>query len=159
MLCEKCKNKPSTVFFTDEGGTNRSLCSVCAGEYVNQNKIITPETQSNQPFSPASHVVFAPQIKIPVLLNKESENEICSYCNTPLKNSAESGEFSCSNCAERILQMQKRTKPMPNSVRKKRERACHLHKLQKDLDALLKNEEYERAAQVRDKIREIQNAE
>lgn len=125
MLCEKCKNKKPTVFFTDADGKNRSLCASCASAYP---QALDTESGVSCP------VTFLPRpslssggLPVPCLDTHSTDDESI------------------------------RTR-MPRRIRAELELADRLCELRSSLDYSIKHEEYEKAAQIRDKIKKLSQA-
>lgn len=126
MLCEKCKNKKPTVFFTDSDGKNRSLCASCASAYPQ-----AVDTENSEISCPA---IFLPRPSL-------------SSCSLPAPCPSvqhDGGEG-----------MQAR---MPRRIRDGLELANRLSELRSSLEYSVKHEEYEKAAQIRDKIKKLSQA-
>ena len=146
MLCEKCKNKKPTVFFTDAGGINHSLCAVCASGF-NHAQAVTEDSTPEIIFSPYSLMLSNLSLKVPLPTN---QGLICEACKT-------SGEIRCVSCAEKILRERTSSpKRMPRRVRVERERMQSIDELKKRLEHSLAHEDYESAASLRDQIRKLQ---
>ena len=148
MLCEKCKNKKSTVFFTDAGGANHSLCAYCASSF-NHAQPITDERVPEVIFSPESLIVSNVSLKLPLPAEIGS---VCDICKS-------SGEIGCISCAEkRLKDSVNRSHRMPRRIRIEKERLQNIAELKKRLDKSLSHEDYEGAASLRDQIRKLQAA-
>ena len=148
MLCEKCKNKKPTVFFTDAGGVNHSLCAFCASTF-NQASAVTQSEAPEIIFSPECIAVSNLTLKLPTTADGEP---LCDACRV-------SGEVRCIPCAQKILKRSTdNEKRMPRRVRAEQKTAQSIAELKGQLSEALAGEDYESAAGIRDRIRKLQAA-
>ncbi len=157
MLCEKCKNKKPTVFFTDTGGVNHSLCAFCASSF-NSSPSVSDNTATDVLFSPESHIIHKPLISSQSSLFTD-KNFVCEACRTSSEQMIASGEFGCPVCAKSILEESSlRANKIPRRIRIEKERSRNISDLQRRLSEALSQENYEGAASLRDQIRKLQTA-
>lgn len=123
MLCEKCKNKKPTVFFTDADGKNRSLCAACAAA--------SPCAVSADGGNISCSISFLPRPSV-------SPCALPPPC--PVIPDSESPEAHIR---------------MPRRIRCELELADKLAELRSSLEYSIRHEEFEKAAQLRDKIKKL----
>ncbi len=155
MHCEKCKNKKPTVFFTDTGGINHSLCAFCASSFNNVSAV-SDDTPTDVLFSPESCIIHKPILssRISAFADKSF---MCEVCKSTYDQISSSGEFGCPVCARSILETNSLSKnKMPRRIRTEKERSHNIRELQRKLDESLSREDYEGAVTLRDQIRKLQ---
>lgn len=169
-MCEECQIRPATVHLTKIINGDKSqihLCEECAktkqiglGTGLN---LFGPE-DGNFSIGKLLSCFFGP--------NNSDFNEVndelkCDKCNLTFPRFTESGRFGCSHCydafKEQLNPMLRRIhgktfhvgkvpKRAGNDIRLKQE----INKLKRELQEAINAEEYERAAVLRDKIKELQ---
>ncbi|MBE6547603.1 MAG: hypothetical protein E7667_01815 [Ruminococcaceae bacterium] len=157
MLCEKCKNKTPTVFFTDTEGTNHSLCALCASAGSSVSASLSQNENSPKTiFSPALsiHSHEKPFWYIPDCDRKSS----CPSCKTPYSEMHETGMFGCPICAVKILLSRSDSAMrMPRRIRAEIDKAKSLDHLNQMLAQAIAVQDYEKAISVRDEIKSLEN--
>ena len=157
MLCEKCKNKKPTVFFTDTGGINHSLCAFCASSF-NKSTSVSENTETDVLFSPESRIIHKPIISSNPWLFTDN-NFVCEACRTTSEQMMLSGEFGCPVCAKVLLEKSSPcANKVPRRIRTEKERSRSISELQRRLSEALSQENYEGAVSLRDQIRKLQAA-
>ncbi len=157
MLCEKCKNKKPTVFFTDTGGINHSLCAFCASSF-NNSPSVSENTAADVLFSPESCIIHKPILSSHTWLFAD-KNFVCEACKTTSEQMDLSGEFGCPVCAKEMLEKNSLcTNKIPRRIRTEKERSRSISELQRRLNEALSQENYEGAASLRDQIRKLKDA-
>ncbi|MDP4133278.1 MAG: UvrB/UvrC motif-containing protein [Bacillota bacterium] len=151
MLCERCKQNPATMHYTQVINgqvTEYHLCEACARE--ENISFDMPEFDLINLFAPKREV--------------KSAGLICPFCKTTLNEFRETGIAGCHKCYEVfepvILPMlegfhgcskhkdvKKEAKPLTAEDK--------IEKLQKELGEAVKAEEYEKAASIRDEIKAL----
>ncbi len=155
MLCEKCKNKKSTVFFTDTGGVNHSLCAFCASSF-NSSPSVTENPATDILFTPESCIIHKPLLITNTILFAD-KTFVCEACRTSSEQIISSGEFGCPICAKALLESSSLIKSkVPRRIRIEKERSRSISELQKRLNEALSQENYEIAVSLRDQIRKLQ---
>ena len=155
MLCEKCKNKKPTVFFTDTGGINHSLCASCASTF-NNISAVSENAPTDVLFSPESCIIHKSVIPNRTFAFSD-KNFVCEACKSTYDQISLSGEFGCPVCAKSILYgSSSRSHRMPRKIRAEKERAQSISELKRRLDESLLHEDYEGAVTLRDQIRKLQ---
>lgn len=165
MNCEECGKKPATVHITKiENGkkTDMHICEQCA---MQKNAI-----SMNTSFSINDLLtgLLNSGNVLPIKVDFVQDTK-CSICGLSYNKFRETGRFGCSNCyktfGERLNPLFKKvhgntthTGKIPVRTGSKIKAIKEIEKLKIDLNIAIKNEEYEKAACLRDKIRELSNA-
>jgi protein arginine kinase activator len=166
MQCEECGKKPATVHIIKiENGSKSDmhLCEQCA---IQKNPI---SIKAN----------FSVQDLVAGLLKSGSvgpfkvdiiPEDICDVCGLSYSKFKAAGKFGCSNCykifGDKLNPLFKKlhgniihTGKLPNKAGSKIKIVREIEKLKQDLNIAINNEEYEKAAEIRDKIRELNTKE
>ena len=165
MLCEQCGQRQATVHVTrvvNGHATSRHLCERCAREQGDWEPI---------PF-------FEPTFGIAELLSglltqhgaqlgwREGRNAACPRCRTTYTEFARTGLVGCATCYEAFApaiepilrrvhgSTQHGGKAPPR--RGRRDAAAELEELRRQLEAAVREERYEDAARLRDRIRRLE---
>ncbi len=166
MQCDECGNRPATVHITKiENGkkTDRHLCEQCAVEHnalsINTtfsiNDILTGLMKSGN------------VLPIKVDIQKDIK---CDVCGLSYNTFRETGRFGCSHCykvfGDRLNPLFKKlhgntnhTGKIPNNAGSRMKLAREIERLKQELNTAVSIEEYERAAELRDQIKELSNKE
>ncbi len=167
MLCEKCQKRPATIHLTKiiaGNKTETNLCEVCAQEentvgfglepkWMLQNifaELFNQPLAENQPFS----VTEAVPVK-------------CERCGFTDVQFSQVGKLGCPKCYEvfenKLEPVLRRVHGNPRHTGKIPKRAGEtfglrreIEQLKLELQAAVKCEEYEKAAEIRDKIRKLE---
>ncbi len=163
-LCERCKKAQATFHLTniDRSGNKaeRHLCDRCAGEegLVQSGKPAVDVDEILQNFISASKSGGA-----------ELSNLVCDQCGISYVEFRNQGLLGCPNdydaFKEPLTRLLERTHgathhegKTPKSLGLPRKPQQDLRRLKRQLDEAVAGEDYERAAQLRDRIREVENA-
>lgn len=163
MLCQECGKNSATMHFTkivNGDITELHLCDECAKKHkefdfdttFSFHKFLTGliDNIQGEPF-------------------KEENIDIkCDVCGMSYSSFKQSGKFGCSHCYEsfksKLIPLLKEVHGHDTHIGKIPKRAGgaigikkEIGKLKSQLDILIKNEEFEKAAEVRDKIKSLQN--
>lgn len=179
MLCERCKKNEANYYYHESvNGAEKTyhLCAECAKELEKSGEIknfakdnfmdsfFTKELDSmNSVFSS----LFSPAYSQGKLKNPERTK--CSLCGATFDELARDGKTGCPKCYEvfadeldasirRIHGRSSHTGRAPFKFREKNETKQKLHQLEKDLKEEIRNENYERAAELRDEIKALRAA-
>lgn len=150
MLCSKCHKNEATVYFKQNiNGEVReyALCPVCAAE---------------------AELGFAPLNLFGSMLSPSkprAEHKRCTLCSSTFEEIKRRGKVGCAECygvfadelkpmIESIHRTSKHVGRAPEGYSEKRRTENELEALRKDLKAAIEAEEYERAAELRDLIRQ-----
>lgn len=151
MLCERCKQNPATVHYTqiiNGQAAEYHLCESCARE-----EKLSSDLQEFNLFN-----LFTPPRDI-----RES-GRICPECSTTLHEFRERGLLGCAKCYDTFSSAigpmlkqfhgsashLKENEPMKEETLDER-----IRKLQKELESAIASEEYEKAATLRDEIKHL----
>ena len=165
MLCEKCKEKKASIHLTElVNGKKRDLklCDDCA----NKEKSINFNLDFNMPFHMKdifSSIMEAGNNKDAY---KNDENH-CDYCKSTYSRFKDIGRLGCYKCYDKfknnLLPLIKRVQGTTEHVGKIPKRIGgplkiknRISRLRLELNRYIANEEFEKAAQVRDKIKELE---
>lgn len=168
MDCEKCGKRPATVHITrivNNQKTEEHLCEECARE--------------QQPFG--FNLAVEPGFSLPQLfaslLSQESGGEVpslpavsaaqCPQCHLSYNRFTQEGKFGCRHCYEefssrleslfrKIHGNARHNGKVPRRGGKTLSLKRQLEELRQELKRAVRREEFERAAQLRDKIRELE---
>ena len=163
MLCDECGKRPATVHITKIENGNKTdihLCEQCAMSKNPMN--INTSFSINDLLAGILNNTPSLPVKMDLL-----DVPKCSVCGLNFNQFRQTGRFGCSNCYkvfggrlnpifQRLHGNISHTGKIPiragGSMRKVRE----IEKLRSELSNVIKNEEYERAAEIRDRIRELE---
>ncbi len=162
MLCDDCGKRVATVHITKiENGekTDYHFCEQCA---LTKNPI-----SINTSFSINDLLtgILNNTNYFPIKLDFSEELK-CSVCGLSYSRFKETGRFGCSNCyktfGDRLNPLFRRLHgnighlgKIPVRTGSKMKKAREIEKLRAALSSAIKSEEYEKAAEIRDKIREM----
>ncbi len=160
MLCDECGKNEARVHVThiiNGKKTENHLCEECAKK--NQSFLNSNFSMENL-FSAMLNNAFSAATYLP--------SKGCSKCGMTYDEFRNTGKFGCSDCIDtfksRLMPVVKNIQGYDAHMGKIPKRAGGSYKIQKDIEKLkfqLKNavekEEYEEAARLRDKIREIED--
>lgn len=169
MLCDSCKKNEATIHITKiVNGVKKeaNLCSECAdksGELnlVSDMDIMAPFSFPNVLGGLMDYVNSNASVK-----NKASESK-CENCGTTYREFKERGLLGCSQCYQHfkplILPVIKGVQgnmehigKLPKKAGKELVQKKQILKLKEELKEAITLEEYEKAAEIRDKIKEIE---
>ena len=173
MLCEKCKKRTATVFYNENiNGKMRSysLCGECASKLREKGDLqdITSMIGSfADPFSELHDNLFGGFFGLPALKSVSAEKK-CPSCGSSYSMIAADGRVGCPECytvfedelARTIRSVHgttTHTGTVPSRHRAKQERAEQLKKLKRNMQEAIQREDFERAASLRDEIRQLEN--
>lgn len=164
MQCDLCGAKKATVHLTeivDEQMTELHLCEDCARE-----KSVQMEQQFGLADLLAGLADFGQQVK-----NVEKVKAQCPNCGMTYEDFRKFGRLGCSECYNAFREqlnvllkkihgsnqhLGKAPIKLPQVVKKKIDQ---LQELKKSLQQAIEGEDFEKAAQLRDKIREVEKKE
>lgn len=168
MKCQKC-NKTATFHITELTNTQpveRHLCEEHAREYLSDS------SENVEPIGNLA-VILAKSSPKPVSINdaaeelKELDHQTCPVCGMNFSEFRQIGRFGCPNDYDffskqlevLILNIHGETEhigKVPQQTKKGAKRKTLLIKLRRDLEESIQYEDYERAAILRDKIKEVE---
>lgn len=158
ILCEHCGEKKATFFYEQNLGgkvTKISLCADCA-QKAGLGKNFFAEDDLFGAFS-----------LFPSVSGRKATEEICPVCKKSLGSIRKSGKFGCSACYDHFAGRLDLTpflgrdfhgSPLAaaSAAKPKDPKENTLLSLKKELKKAVQAEEYEKAAELRDKIRETE---
>lgn len=167
MLCQECQKKPATLHFTkiiNGEKTEFHICEVCARE---KGELIPGTTNGFSIHNLLSGLLdFDPTNASPFGMKQQREIR-CEECGLTYIQFSKLGRFGCSSChtyfAERLDPLLRRVhgntvhvgkvpKRTGGKIKYKRE----IELLKKEMQEHIEQEEFEKAAQIRDEIRSIE---
>lgn len=178
MLCQKCHMKTATVFISsmiNGQETKMYLCNDCANDYplfnlnfqdpfsikdimdklnIDENTLVNEEDNKLLAMDDAS-------------IYKDEEEIICPNCYSTYEEYQETGKFGCSKCYESFENKlshifknrygyEEYIGKIPKSANSEKYISNEIRILKEDLNRAVELEEYEKAADIRDKIKELQ---
>jgi len=160
MVCDVCKTNQATVFLTQiiDGKMQKvNLCESCSKE-----KGVT------DPLSFAL-VDLLPGLVAATDTEPGATAQRCPVCGFTQADFKKTGRFGCPNCYDAFAEglssllkaMHRRTVhtgKIPSRLKHSTERAARIKEIRKELDAAVTAENYETAAQLRDQLRELEQA-
>ncbi len=168
MLCHECKKREATVHIIKISGSQKTqidLCPVCAEKYHKdmKNKI----TLSLDGKSLLQAILQDPQ-KFGVMFSHAVDEKVCKTCGTSGKNIRKTGLAGCPDCYEtfaeefesvidRVQRGHVHVGYVPKGMMESIEQKKQLKIWQKELEAMIRDEAYEKAAELRDRIRSLED--
>ena len=163
MLCNNCGNNEANTHITESinGQTKEYyLCFECA-QKLGYSKIINPFDINFNGFLGSMFSSPAPQKKLP-----ETKTEVCPFCGASFEDLAETGKAGCAVCyktfcdslapsIQRIHGKAVHTGKVPKTAGKDLKKKHEIKALTDQLNAAVANQEYEKAAELRDKINQL----
>jgi len=158
MLCDSCSEREAVVYLTTiENNTVRqlNLCERCAAERGVETTVSTPK----HPLGEFLHEVHSK------LAAPNADNRSCTFCNTTMADFRATGRWGCARCytnfeagiRELLRRVQGNHRHVGRSYRppmsESLERAAVLGELKDRLRRAVENEQFELAADLRDRIR------
>ena len=157
MLCQRCGKNEANVSLTQIINGNKSemkLCSKCANLYGGINTTI--------PFDLGN--LFEGLFEIPEA--KQRKILKCDKCGLTYDEFKKQSKFGCDECYtafnDRLVPVLKRlhgnvkhTGKLPSAYKERIEGERELARLKEELEVAIKNEEFEKAAELRDKIKAL----
>jgi len=136
MKCDYCDD-PATIFLSQL--TNEKLKKICLCESCSKNKEIIEKEQLNEILQQTSD-------ESPASVEPEPSLEITCECGFTMNDLTKTGRLGCPKCYVVFENVLSSTTPSIESLLKKK------NKLSSALDNAIENEEFEKAAQVRDEM-------
>lgn len=173
MLCQECQEREASLHFTkiiNGEKTEFHLCDICAkdkgeelpgGNNFSIHKLLSGLLDTGQAFSSPS----------PGRRKHPERNDLqCETCGTTYRLFAERGRFGCADCYyyfdEKLDPVLRRihggNTAHSGKVPKRKGRDMHVYReieeLKAEMQRQISEEEFEQAAETRDKIRELEHA-
>ncbi len=164
MLCQRCKRKEATVHITRFVGGRKEelhLCRDCAEELLGTGDFLS--------FDFSLPDLLGSLVKPAKSLLGETRQPVlrCPKCGLTYESFQEIGRLGCASCYKtfrnklvpllrRIHGNTKHGGKVPSKVGRELKVERELEKLKFELENAVRKEEYEKAAQIRDRIRELE---
>lgn len=175
MLCEKCKKNNASVFYEENinGKTRKyALCHDCADELQRSGEIPTTDDMFDSfgftsPAGALHDSLFGSLFGVPKPMAQLAEEKKCHGCGSTFDDFRRRGKAGCPECyitfAEELEPTirsihgnAKHGGRTPSRFRAKHERDDKLKNLKKELKEAISSENFERAAELRDEIKNIE---
>lgn len=170
MLCQKCKKNEANVFLSESiNGKEKTyaLCSDCARELKEKGEFNSPISSSFFDTDIDVGNLFSSLLGGHSSVANAAKSKRCPICGSTFANFVKLGRAGCSGCyaefsseiADTVSRIHGNTVHKgraPKAFKKKFDRAKLLSDLKNQLASAIATEEFERAAELRDKIREIE---
>lgn len=182
MLCEKCKKNEATFYYHENVNGNEKtyrLCSDCAAEMEKNGEINkfdsdkyfeSFDTFFSDPFSHMNNLLSGMFGDTGVKqLSSSTKEKKCPVCGTTFREFAENGMAGCPSCYETFEDELKPTigkvhghtahvGRTPSRFKEKLDIKKRISELEAEQKQAIKNENYERAAEIRDEIKSIRDS-
>lgn len=163
MLCESCGKNEANVHFTKIINGKKQELNICESCAKEVEGLQTPFSFQN--ILSGIMEYMSPSVKI-----AESSQLICKSCGTTYDDFKKNGLLGCSDCyknfspyingvIKRVQGNTEHTGKIPKNKGKEILEKKRLSKLKADLQLAIANEEYEKAAQIRDMIKSYKSGE
>lgn len=166
MICEKCMKKEAVIFYRENvNGKEKkyALCADCAKELEFKGEISINTFPSQDEFGIFNSIfgsLFAPAEN---KLNKVSEGKRCPLCGATFRELAKEGKVGCASCYNTFANELGRTisnihsnavhtGKSPSKLRGKLDIKRKIRALENELKEAIRDERFERAAQIRDEL-------
>lgn len=164
MICQQCMQKPANVQITQVVNNQKKvlyLCESCAGA---RQDLITelPFNMSSLLASIMGNMHGYTQLPVQEKIGD------CNVCGLTYEEFSTTGKLGCWNCYNkfgvrlapifrRLHGNMKHTGKVPKKANNERKTVKEIHSLKSLLEEAIRNEEYEKAAQIRDRIKHLEN--
>lgn len=174
MLCEKCKKNEATVFYRENvNGKEKKylLCADCASELEKKGQISLGGDfgfdgffGDHDPIDSLFSSLFSPAFK----LTSSANEKHCPLCGSTFSDIVEMGKVGCPECyaefrdeleptLRRIHGKSSHSGRAPAKLKEKLERKKEIFSLENEMKEAVKNQEFERAAELRDKLKALKD--
>jgi len=165
MLCEKCHKREAVVKFTQVIGNEKKTLNLCK-ECSEEQGLSNPLLDISKVFGKIIIAILSEHLvlKADKKLSEEDKQQMCGSCGLSWADFKTTGRLGCSQCYNAFMENMKVLlrrlhgtnrhigKKLETDVEKKRE---SLVALERRLRQAVEKEEYELAAELRDRIREL----
>jgi protein arginine kinase activator len=172
MKCDHCKKNDATIHISQTVNgktTEQHLCAQCAAELGVNNSFNQYFSELFEPGSPVAQSIFDTAGGIPAFGSSTAPTAVCPVCGQRYDEFRRSGLLGCSNCykafGDRLDAIFRRVQGGTRHTGRKacetaehQEMQLYRHKLlelKQQLQQYVADEEYEKAASVRDEIKEV----
>jgi len=160
MLCQKCQKRVANIQVTQIINNNKHviyLCQQCARE---EGKVLMGSPLSVNDF-------FSGMMGIPVRPSLSEQQLVCDKCGMSYEEFKKRGKLGCENCynvyGEKLMPILKRLHgnvqyhgKLPKKVSENVKASKEIADLKEQLNNAVEVEEYEKAAELRDKIKVLE---
>jgi len=175
MLCQKCHKKTASVFISsiiNGQETRMYLCNDCAKDYPlfnfnSQDPFSIKDVMEKFDISEDDSIETKKENLLAMDKDCEENEIICPNCYSTYNEYRETGKVGCSKCYEVF---EKQLKPILRNIygyeeyigKSPKKDNSHIYPnkemrtLKEDLNRAVEQEEYEKAADIRDKIKELE---
>ncbi len=166
MLCEKCHKNEASVYYKETVNgktTSLSLCNKCASEVTGESG----KSVFDNPFGDVNSL-FGSLFGIPAYHKKAFVGEVkkCSLCGSSFSDLVSAGKAGCPECyrvfaeeltptVSKIHGSTAHVGSVPERYRTGFERKDKIKKLESELKSAVADEEYEKAAILRDELKAL----
>jgi len=168
MMCEECGKAPAVVHFEQVQNGRKvvmNLCRECAEKKGVLNFLFQPAFSINNLLS----ALLGSQVSGAPVLEPSGRERRCPVCGMSYRDFARAGRLGCSRCYEtfedRLDPLLRRIHGSERHVGKAPARSSGAARIRRELEQLkaelaeaVAKEAYERAAEIRDRIRELEKA-
>lgn len=172
MLCQNCKKNNATIFYEETINgktTSYALCHECAAKMRAEGKIQDTIDMSSigSLFANPFGDLFGTFMGIPEAKTGVHKN-VCPDCGCDLGAIRQTGMAGCPTCYTYFMESlqpmirnihgnTKHTGRIPMRFKARKEKKDQLQQLKKELNEAVKHEEFEKAAEIRDRIHALEN--
>ncbi|HHX17706.1 MAG TPA: hypothetical protein GX727_02465 [Clostridium sp.] len=162
MLCQKCQKKIANIQFTQIINNNKHVLYLCENCAKEEGKL-----KIGSPFS--INDFFSGIMGVPYMssVSPQSTKMICNTCKMSYDDFKKTGKIGCADCyktyGEKLMPLLKRLHgnvqyngKIPEKIYSRAKVSREIRKLKEQLNVFIKNEEYEKAAEIRDQIKEME---
>ena len=165
MLCDHCKKNEATVHMTNiinNKKTEQHLCSSCANELQQEGKLSPYSSFMNDMWDNSFFTNdFFKNMVYPDNLLKSHQSKRCPQCGITYDEFNHVGKFGCGQCYDTLLRRLQGSSDYEGSVPSRGTnvfKAKHeVKRLRHQLDNAVQAENFEEAAVLRDKIKNLEN--
>jgi protein arginine kinase activator len=163
MICQICHKNQATIKFTHIINGVKSetyLCQKCAQEKGMNNPFL-----AMQPLLEQMILGMIQEKKKKAKTRAKYSQKICTGCGVSFQNFLDTGRLGCPKCyqafREELKPLLRRIHgtthhgPLPKKVKPKVSHRHVIEQLRRDLETAVQEEEFERAAVIRDRIKEL----
>ena len=168
MLCEKCKIKKATVFYTELDRTRHSLCHSCATALRGSTRDYFGMELEDKGYSPISYLYeLAHNENLMYYCKEDVESSLfCRECKITVGDVLKRGYLNCPECYVAFseceqtnyygdIEYQKVSDQMPRRYSQMLLRKQRIDMLKVNLRDAVANEDFELAAEIRDEIKRM----
>ncbi|TYQ16636.1 UNVERIFIED_CONTAM: protein arginine kinase activator [Acetivibrio alkalicellulosi] len=161
MLCQKCHKRVANIQFTQVINNNKIVIYLCDQCAKDEGKFSIGSPLSINDF-------FSGIMGVPYMASVHQQSDlVCNTCNTSYEEFKKTGKIGCADCykvyGEKLLPLLKRLHgnvqyngKIPEKIYSQVKVSREISKLKEQLELCIKNEQYEKAATIRDQIKNME---